>query len=125
MRLMFFGWICAFLLAMGAVFLAVRLVCGHGLTGPAVIGLMMAAINSIVAFVLCRKAVGQSVTRFMLYGVLGNGVRLMALLVIAAAYKYAGGSDVLSFGVALVAGYMVFMVYEVVVLNAAGLRQGK
>jgi len=116
-----FGWICALLVASITVFVAVWLVCGHGVSQPALAGLALAAINSMVALVLSLKSIGGTTSRFMLYGVLGNGLRLLILLGLAAIYRFAVGGDDFSFNIALASGYVIFMIYEVAVLNAMGL----
>ena len=83
-------------------------------------GWAVASASSGIAVVLNRMSIGRDSKRFLLYGLLGNGVRFMAVVALAAgAFMFSGRGHV-SFAIALVISYLALMCFEVWTLHSAG-----
>ena len=76
-------------------------------------GWLAALVNAVAAFLLNRRALGTQPVRFLLIGLGGNLLRLLALISIFAVWKWKTTGHVQSFLVALLSGYLVFLVAEI------------
>ena len=116
-------WLCALVLALVLGPLAVRAVYGAVPPGDTLAGAGLAALNGAVALAANRRASMASPRRFVRWGILGNVLRLTALAAILFAYRFGKPDGFAAFGLAFVAGALVFMVAEVAGLHCADARR--
>jgi hypothetical protein len=70
--------------------------------------------NGIAAGIINRRAATATASpRFLVWGILGNGLRFLAVLGIVLAVVLLGWGRVPAFAAAVVTGYLAFMVNEV------------
>lgn len=84
-------------------------------------GWAIAVASSAVALLLDRRSVGSDSRSFLLYGLLGKGVRFIVVAGLAVGFPLISDGGYVSFATALVIGYLVLMVYEIWTLYVAGL----
>ena len=80
---------------------------------------MVAAANAAAASVLHRKAVGATRMRFILWGIVGNSLRAMAVLCILIAVIFAHKAVRGTFVVSVFTGIFVFLPAEIAALFRA------
>jgi hypothetical protein len=81
------------------------------------LGWFAAALNAVASVMLQARAVGTNINRFLLWGVLGNGLRIMLLLVSILAIAVLAPELVRrSFIVSFFAGLFVLMGFEIFAL---------
>jgi hypothetical protein len=80
---------------------------------PCLAGWTVAVANAGAACWLNRRALRSSASRFLWWAVGGNGLRVGLLLALLTGAALSGGSAARSFLVAVLTGYLVFLLLEV------------
>ena len=86
-------------------------------------GWVVAGVNGLSLFLVSRKAVGLDRERFVRWGIVGNALRIVALIGILALYRFLVEGQFAAFALTVVAGVLVFMGAEVARLNQALTRE--
>jgi hypothetical protein len=95
----------------------VRLACGGGHSAAIAAGLCMAALNGMASGLLGQRAVGANPERFRAVGIVGNVLRIAALLGILLAVRIALPERFNAFALSTVAGALAYMVTHVIRLS--------
>lgn len=120
-RMDWFVWAGATVLLSGAV----ALTCFHRPDGTAILaGWAVCLANAGAGALLNRRATGRREWRsFWLWGILGNGVRFLAVFGVLAAGALMAWPGWPEFAAVVVTGYLVFMVCEILNLHGAGVEE--
>ncbi len=80
-------------------------------------GWALAAANAAAGFLINRKAVGAKPQTFLLLAAWANIARIVALLGIIVLYKWAGRGAFYPFLIAVMTGFFVFLIVEIISLH--------
>jgi hypothetical protein len=117
-------WTLCLLVTIAVSLPIVRTACGPASMRDVAGGWAVAGLNGLAVCILNRRAVGKSGSRFLRWGLLGNALRLGALLGTLTVYWWMAPARFAAFGLTLVAGALVYMLGEVVALQMDSLRNG-
>ncbi len=81
-------------------------------------GWALALVNAAAAFVINGKAVGARPETFLLLAAWGNVARIIVLLAMIFLYKWAERGAFYPFLVAVMTGFFVFLVVEIISLHS-------
>lgn len=115
------GWIAAVSIALLFSIAIARAAVGDIEVRGIVCGWAVAAASSAVALFLNRRSIGPDSTRFLRYGLLGHGLRFLAVVGLLVGFPLISDGSYVSFAIALVISYIVLMSHEIWTLHVAGL----
>jgi hypothetical protein len=115
------GWAITVLVALLSAIAVARAVSGDLDVPGIACGWAVAAASSAAALFLNRQSIGPDLTRFLRYGLLGNGLRFLVVLALLVGFPIVGGGGYVSFATALVISYLVLTAHEIWTLHVAGL----
>lgn len=91
-------------------------------TGLLLTAWIILGFNAVGAWLLYRRALGQDSTRFMLFGFLGSGMRVVATGAMGMLVAKELGAQATPFIATLLIGYFVSLKFEIWILHRHALR---
>jgi hypothetical protein len=89
--------------------------------GSLAAGWALAGANGLAALLVNRRAVAATREQFLRWGIIGNLLRLVALVAILILCRWLAPAAFQAFGLTVVAGTLIFMAGEVLDLHAQSL----